>query len=86
MISPDGRRFASARIAPEMTKERIMAAVSFASDIVPLFDPETDIPHMAKAHVMLADYDYMSNPDNARNVLDHLTGAGRPRGPLSSPA
>ena len=55
-----------------------MPAVSFASDIVPMFEPDTDIPHMAKLHVMLADYDYMSNPDNAQDVLDHLSGAERP--------
>ena len=55
-----------------------MAIVSFATDIVPLFDPKTDVPHMAKLQIMLTDYDYMSSPDNAQDVLDHLTGAVPP--------
>ena len=55
-----------------------MAAPSFAKDILPLFDPATDIPHMAKFGVMLADHAYMSDHDNAQDVLDHLTGAQPP--------
>lgn len=60
-----------------------MATVSFVTDIVPLFDAKTDIPHMAKFQTMLADYDYMSNPNNAKEVLDHLTGAVPPIMPPS---
>ncbi|HEY1426720.1 MAG TPA: hypothetical protein VGF50_08620 [Caulobacteraceae bacterium] len=58
-----------------------MAAVSFAHDIVPLFKKDTDVPHMADLGVPLTDYAYMSDPDNAQNVLDHLTGAKRPAMP-----
>ena len=56
-------------------------AVSFAKDIVPLFDKQSDIPHMAERGVMLADYAYMSQPDNAQDVIDRLTGKARPRMP-----
>lgn len=55
-----------------------MPTVSFAADIVPLFDPTTDIPHMARKGVMLADYAYMSAPSNAQDVLDHLDGTAAP--------
>jgi hypothetical protein len=55
-----------------------MAVISFAKDIVPLFDPATDIPHMAKRGVLLADYAYMSDPGNARDILDHLDGTAAP--------
>ena len=54
-----------------------MAAPSFAADILPLFTA-TDISHMARAHVMLAEYAYMSNPANAQNVLDRLDGTKTP--------
>ena len=59
-----------------------MPIVSFANDILPLFDQTTDIPHMAKGHVMLADYAYMSVPANAQDVLDHLDGT---KGPIMPP-
>lgn len=55
-----------------------MPAVSFATDILPLFSTTTDIPHMAQRGFMLADYTYMSVPTHAQNVLDHLTGTKRP--------
>jgi hypothetical protein len=51
-------------------------AVSFAKDILPLFDPNTDIPHMARAKFMLADHAFMSVPENAQSVLDRLNGKG----------
>jgi hypothetical protein len=56
-------------------------AVSFATDIVPLFDPKTDIPHMAQRGVMLSDYKYMSVPANAQNVLNYVDGTKAPRMP-----
>jgi len=56
-------------------------AVSFAADIVPLFDPTTDVPHMAARGVKLTNYAYMSVPANAQDVLDHLDGTSRPRMP-----
>jgi hypothetical protein len=59
-----------------------MPSVSFANDILPLFDKTTDIPHMARAGVMLADYVYMSVPANAQAVLDRLEGT---TGPIMPP-
>lgn len=54
-----------------------MATVSFANDISVLFS-KADIACMAKKHVMLADYNYMSVPANAQDVLDHLDGTTAP--------
>ena len=54
-----------------------MAAPSFAADILPLFTA-IDIAHMARAHVMLGEYAYMSKPANAQAVLDRLNGVGGP--------
>jgi hypothetical protein len=55
-----------------------MAIVSFAADIAPLFNANTDIPHMAEKGVLLSDYTYMSVPGNAQSVLDHLNGTKAP--------
>jgi len=52
-----------------------VAAPSFAADILPLFTA-IDIAHMARGHVMLAEYAYMSKPANAQAVLDRLNGTG----------
>ena len=52
-------------------------AVSFAKDIVPLFNPG-DIACMGRAGVMLGHYDYMSVPANANSVLGHLDGSTPP--------
>jgi len=57
-------------------------AVSFAKDIAPLFRPN-DIACMGRFGVMLTEYDYMSVPANASNVLDHLDGSTPPRMPPS---
>lgn len=54
-----------------------MPAPSFAADILPLFTA-IDIAHMAHGHVMLAEYAYMSNPANAKAVLDRLDGTVGP--------
>lgn len=54
------------------------ANVSFAADILPLFSATTDIPHMARFGVMLAQYGYMSVPANAQNILDRLNGTTPP--------
>jgi hypothetical protein len=59
-------------------RERTVVKVSFAADILPLFSTTTDIPHMARVDVMLANYNYMSVPANAQNVLDHLDGTKAP--------
>jgi hypothetical protein len=58
-----------------------MPTVSFAADIVPLFDKTTDVPHMAARGVPLDDYTYMSDPANAQAVLDRLDGTTHPRMP-----
>jgi hypothetical protein len=56
-------------------------AISFAAQIVPLFNPDTDIPHMKRYGVMLDNYAYMSNAANAQNVLNHIDGTTPPRMP-----
>jgi len=49
-----------------------MPKVSFATDIKPLFRA-VDISHMKRFSVLLDDYAYMSNPDNADRVLATLS-------------
>jgi hypothetical protein len=49
-----------------------MPQVSFAGDIRPLFRA-VDISHMKAYDIMLDDYTFMSNPDNANNVLATLS-------------
>jgi len=49
-----------------------MPQVSFAAHIQPLFRP-VDISHMNRFGVELDDFTYMSNPDNAKRVLDTLS-------------
>jgi hypothetical protein len=49
-----------------------MPQVSFATDIKPLFRA-VDISHMKRFNVELDDYTYMSNPNNANQVLAALT-------------
>jgi len=48
-----------------------MAQTSFSSDIKPLFRP-IDISHMKSKGIVLDDYTYMSNPDNANRVYATL--------------
>jgi hypothetical protein len=65
--------------------------VSFASDIKPLFRA-IDISHMKKFKIDLDDYTYMSNPNNANQVLAALSPhdgeppSMPPGGPYWSPA
>ena len=59
-------------------------AVSFAKDIAPLFTQD-DLDCMAPRGILLNDYSWMSQPANAQNVYDHLTGAVQPQMPLGSP-
>lgn len=54
-----------------------MADVSFEKDILPLFT-ETDIDHMNDRGVMLADYEYMKNPENAAAVLGTVEDGSMP--------
>ena len=49
-----------------------MAQVSFARDIRPLFR-DVDISHMKRHSLMLDDYTFMSDPDNANKVLEVLS-------------
>lgn len=49
-----------------------MTLVSFSTDIRPLFR-SIDISHMKSFGVELDNYAYMSNPDNANNVLATLS-------------
>jgi hypothetical protein len=49
-----------------------MPQVSFAGNIKPLFRA-VDISHMKSYGVMLDDYTFMSNPDNANKVLATLS-------------
>jgi hypothetical protein len=58
--------------------------VSFKNDILPLFRPE-DIACMSGFGVILDDYTYMSQADNAKAVYDHLTGTTQPQMPLGGP-
>jgi hypothetical protein len=62
--------------------------ISFEKDIVPLFRP-MDIECMGGREanpVFLVDYDFMSNRDNALNVIGRLkASAGSGRMPLGGP-
>jgi len=49
-----------------------MPQVSFARDIRPLFR-DVDISHMKRHGIMLDDYTFMSDPDNANKVLEALS-------------
>jgi hypothetical protein len=49
-----------------------MPKLSFAADIKPLFR-DIDISHMKRFDVELDNYVYMSNPDNANQVLANLS-------------
>lgn len=64
--------------------EKHMDEVSFERDIKPLFRP-IDLEHMEPMDVFLDDYDYMSDPGNAQNVHDWLTGAKEPQMPIGGP-
>lgn len=63
-------------------------AVSFGSDIRPLFRP-IDVEHMRPFKVFLDDYIYMSDARNdhlhARVVRDYLSGTRQPRTPIGGP-
>jgi len=57
---------------------------SFAQDIRPLFRP-IDIKHMSPMGVLLDDYTYMSDEQNAQAVYDFLTGDRQPQMPPGGP-
>ncbi len=56
----------------EQSKHKGAPKVSFARDIRPLFRA-VDIEHMKVHGVELADYTFMSNPENADKVLATLS-------------
>ena len=58
--------------------------LSFKSDILPLFRA-IDIEHMQAMGVLLDDYDYMSQAENAQQVYDFLTGDQEPKMPPDGP-
>jgi hypothetical protein len=53
------------------------AAVSFAQDILPLFTA-TDVQHMQRMGVELAEYSFMSTPANAKSVYEQLLSKKMP--------
>jgi hypothetical protein len=59
-------------------------AVSFAKDIAPLFR-DVDVDHMEPFGVLLNDYEYMKQPQNAKRVRDFITGDEEPRMPPGGP-
>lgn len=61
-----------------------MDDVTFEKDIKPLFRP-IDIEHMDPMGVLLDDYGYMSDPGNAQDVYDFLTGDKEPQMPIGGP-
>jgi hypothetical protein len=62
-------------------KKALMASgVSFAQDILPLFT-DKDIAHMQPMNVLLNDYSYMSQPDNAGTVYDQVSAQQMPPPP-----
>jgi hypothetical protein len=58
--------------------------ISFARDIQPLFRP-VDIQHMSPMGVLLDDYAYMSDAQNAQAVYEYLTGERQPQMPPGGP-
>lgn len=61
--------------------------VTFYGDIAPLFRP-MDVQCMRNPKlgpVLLLNYQWMSTPANAKNVLDHLTGDATPQMPYGGP-
>jgi hypothetical protein len=59
-------------------------AGSYKTDILPMFRP-LDIKHMKAMGVMLDDYNWMSQPANAQEVYDRLSGKETPQMPPGGP-
>jgi hypothetical protein len=59
-------------------------SLSFARDIRPLFRP-IDLEHMSALGVLLDDYSYMSDEQNAKAVLEYLNGTRQPQMPPGGP-
>lgn len=60
------------------------APLSFEHDIRPMFR-DVDVEHMEPMDVMLGDYSWMSNPENAKRVYDFLSGDEEPQMPPGGP-
>lgn len=60
------------------------SAISFERDIRPLFRP-MDLEHMSAMDVLLDDYTYMSNAENAQAVYEYLNGTQQPQMPPGGP-
>ncbi len=58
--------------------------VSFERDVRPMFR-EMDVQHMRGFGVLLDDYAYMSQRENAENVLGFLNGREQPQMPPGGP-
>ncbi|HEV7179228.1 MAG TPA: hypothetical protein VGN11_05120 [Candidatus Baltobacteraceae bacterium] len=58
--------------------------VSFERDILPLFRA-VDVEHMKPMDVLLDQYEFMSDPDNAQAVYEYLSGEREPRMPPGGP-
>ena len=78
------RSFGFAPTEYKAAMEKSEAPLSFEKDVRPLFT-ETDIDHMAPMGVLLDDYKFMSDPSNAKNVYEFLTGEQEPRMPPGGP-
>ena len=64
-----------------------MAAPSFQTDIVPLFE-QVDIDHMKdpdNGAVLLDQYDYMKVPANAKDVYDQVSSGSMPQDDNGNP-
>jgi len=59
-------------------------SLSFERDIRPLFRP-VDVKHMSAMDVLLDDYTYMSDAQNAKAVLEWLNGTRQPQMPPGGP-
>jgi hypothetical protein len=57
--------------------EPTSAAVSFSSDILPMFT-EMDIDHMKRFRVLLDDYSYMSDSTKAHAVYETVSAGSMP--------
>lgn len=58
--------------------------ISFERDIRPLFRP-VDIKHMSAMDVLLDEYSYMSDVQNAQAVYEYLNGKQQPQMPPGGP-
>jgi hypothetical protein len=64
-------------ISQDNVEEVSPMAVSFKTDIVPLFT-SVDVEHMGRLEVPLDDHAYMSQPDNAAAVYQQVSNGTMP--------